>query len=255
MMDIRFDGQIAMVTGSSTGIGAAIAQAFAASGAKVAVHYNRSEAEANSVAAAIEAAGGDVFLVQADVTIPEQVKRLVDQTMNRFGRIDVLINNAGALVERRAVHEVDDDLYNYIMDVNITQTFQVCRLVIPIMQKQGHGNIINLTSIAARNGGGGGSVLYASAKAAVSTFTRGLAKELAQQNIRVNAISPGLIQTPFHDRFTSPERMKVLVGTIPMGRVGKAEECAGTALFLASDAMSSYITGQIIEVNGGQYTP
>lgn len=254
-MDIRFDGQIAMVTGSSTGIGAAIAQAFAASGAKVAVHYNRSEAEANSVAAAIEAAGGDVFLVQADVTIPEQVKRLVDQTMNRFGRIDVLINNAGALVERRAVHEVDDDLYNYIMDVNITQTFQVCRLVIPIMQKQGHGNIINLTSIAARNGGGGGSVLYASAKAAVSTFTRGLAKELAQQNIRVNAISPGLIQTPFHDRFTSPERMQALTATIPMGRVGTAEECAGTALFLASDAMSSYITGQIIEVNGGQYTP
>ncbi len=254
-MDIRFDGQIAMVTGSSTGIGAAIAQAFAASGAKVVVHYNRSEAEAKSVAAAIEAAGGDVFLMQADVTIPEQVKRLVDQTMNRFGRIDVLVNNAGALVERRAVHEVDDDLYNYIMDVNITQTFQVCRLVIPIMQKQGHGNIINLTSIAARNGGGGGSVLYASAKAAVSTFTRGLAKELAQQNIRVNAISPGLIQTPFHDRFTSPERMQALTATIPMGRVGTAEECAGTALFLASDAMSSYITGQIIEVNGGQYTP
>lgn len=254
-MDIRFDGQTAMVTGSSTGIGAAIAQAFAASGAKVVVHYNRSGAEAKSVAAAIEAAGGDVFLVQADVTIPEQVKRLVDQTMNRFGRIDVLVNNAGALVERRAVHEVDDDLYNYIMDVNITQTFQVCRLVIPIMQKQGHGNIINLTSIAARNGGGGGSVLYASAKAAVSTFTRGLAKELAQQNIRVNAISPGLIQTPFHDRFTSPERMQALTATIPMGRVGTAEECAGTALFLASDAMSSYITGQIIEVNGGQYTP
>ncbi|MCA9910262.1 MAG: glucose 1-dehydrogenase [Anaerolineae bacterium] len=254
-MDIRFDGQIAMVTGASTGIGAAIAQAFAVSGAKVVVHYNRSEAEAQRVSAAIEAAGGDAFLVQADVTVPDQVKRLVDQTMDRYGHIDVLVNNAGALVERRAVHEVDDDLYNYIMDVNITQTFQVCRLVIPIMQEQGHGNIINLTSISARNGGGGGSVLYASAKAAVSTFTCGLAKELAQQNIRVNAISPGLIKTPFHDRFTSPERMQALTATIPMGRVGMAEECAGTALFLASDAMSSYITGQIIEVNGGQYTP
>ncbi|MCA9906924.1 MAG: SDR family NAD(P)-dependent oxidoreductase, partial [Anaerolineae bacterium] len=182
-MDIRFDGQVALVTGSSTGIGAAIVQAFAASGAKVVVHYHRSEAEAQRVSAAIEAAGGDAFLVQADVTVPDQVKRLVDQTMDRYGHIDVLVNNAGALVERRAVHEIDDDLYNYIMDVNITQTFQVCRLVIPIMQEQGHGNIINLTSISARNGGGGGSVLYASAKAAVSTFTCKKKKELAQQNI------------------------------------------------------------------------
>lgn len=254
-MNIRFDNQVVLVTGASTGIGAAIAHGFGAAGAKVVVHYNSSAAEAQAVAQDIEKSGGEALLLQADVTQPEEVNGLVDKTLEHFGQIDVLVNNAGALVKRQEVAEVPDDLYQYIMNLNMTSTFQMSRRVIPIMQRQGHGNIINVTSISARHGGGGGSVIYSTSKAAVSTFTRGLAKELATQNIRVNAISPGVILTPFHERFTEPERMKAIITTIPMGRAGTAEECVGTALFLASDAMSSYITGQVIEINGGQLTP
>jgi 3-oxoacyl-[acyl-carrier protein] reductase len=141
------------------------------------------------------------------------------------------------------------------MDLNMNSVFQICRRVVPMMKAQRKGNIINVTSIAGRNGGGGGSVVYASSKAAVSTFTRGLARELAGENIRVNAISPGVILTPFHDRYTEPERMQQLIKTIPMGRAGTPEECVGSVFFLASDALSAYVTGQIIEINGGQLMP
>lgn len=254
-MDIRFDHQVALITGASTGIGAAVARAFAQSGAHVVVHYNRSETEAKQVEADVRAAGVETLLVHADVTDDAQARSIVDQTMERFGRIDILVNNAGALVQRSPIAEASDDLYDEIMDLNLRSVFQLCKRVVPIMQQQGHGNIINVTSIAGRNGGGGGSVLYASSKAAVATFTRGLARELATQNIRVNAISPGVILTPFHERYTEPERMKQIVATIPMGRAGQAEECVGTVLFMASDLMSSYVTGQIIEVNGGQIMP
>lgn len=254
-MEIRFDHQVVLITGASTGIGAALARAFGAAGAKVVVHYNSSEAAAKTIAGEVEAAGGEVWLVRADVTVPDQVKHLVAQTLERFGQIDILINNAGGLVQRQAVAEVSAELYQYIMDLNMTSIFQVCQQVIPIMQRQGRGNIINVTSIAARLGGGAGAVVYATSKGAVSTFTRGLAKELAAQNIRVNAISPGVILTPFHERYTSPEQMQAAVKTIPMGRAGQPEECVGAVLFLASEAMSRYVTGQIIEINGGQLMP
>jgi 3-oxoacyl-[acyl-carrier protein] reductase len=244
-----------LVTGASTGIGAALARAFAESGASVVVHYNNSVEQAQAVARDVEAAGSRAALVQGDVAKPEQVQRIVDAALDAFGKIDVLINNAGGLIQRRAVADVDGDLYDTIMDVNTRSVFEFCRRVVPIMQRQGHGNIINLTSISARNGGGGGSVIYSASKGAVSTLTRGLAKELAGQNIRVNAISPGLILTPFHERYTEPERMQQLITTIPMGRAGTAEECVGTAFYLASDALSGYVTGQIIEVNGGQLMP
>jgi 3-oxoacyl-[acyl-carrier protein] reductase len=219
------------------------------------VHYNQSEDAAQAVARDIEASGGKALLVQADVTDLEQLRSLVANTLERFARIDILINNAGSLIQRTRVTEMSDEVYRQIIDLNLTSVFQTCKLVIPIMQRQGHGNIINVTSIAARNGGGNGSVLYATSKAAVSTFTRGLAKELAGQNIRVNAISPGTILTPFHERFTAPEQMAAAVATIPMGRAGTPEECVGTVFFLASDALSNYVTGQIIEVNGGQLMP
>jgi 3-oxoacyl-[acyl-carrier protein] reductase len=254
-VNIRFDEKVILVTGASTGIGAAIAEAFAMAGGKVVVHYNRSEKEAQAVAAKINASGAETFLVKADVTDSSQISHLVEQVMGHWGRIDVLVNNAGALVKRSPITDVSDELYNEIMNLNMTSAFQMCRLVIPIMRKQGWGNIINVTSISGRHGGGGGSVIYAASKAAVATFTRGLAKELAGENIRVNAISPGVILTPFHERYTSPDLMEAIVKTIPMKRAGTADECAGTALFLASDEMSSYITGQVIEVNGGMLTP
>ncbi|GAC1362083.1 MAG: 3-oxoacyl-ACP reductase FabG [Herpetosiphon sp.] len=254
-MEIRFDQKVVLVTGASTGIGAALARAFGAAGARVVVHYNESEAPAQAVARDIEGSGGSALTLQANVTDPEQLRSLVTRTHEHWGRIDILINNAGSLIQRAAVADISEQIYQQIIDVNLTSVFQLCKLVIPIMQQQGSGNIINVTSIAARSGGGGGSVIYATSKGAISTFTRGLAKELAATNIRVNALSPGVILTPFHDRFTAPEQMKSMVSVIPMGRAGTPEECVGAVFFLASDAMSSYVTGQLIEVNGGQLMP
>lgn len=254
-MEIRFNNQVVLITGASTGIGAALARAFGAAGANVVVHYNSSKDAAEAVAHDIEAGGGKALPVRADVTDFEQLHALVEQTQEHFGRIDILINNAGSLVKRQPVAEMPNETYREIIDVNLTSVFHTCKLVIPTMQQQGRGNIINVTSVAARNGGGGGSILYASSKGAVSTFTRGLAKELVNANIRVNAIAPGFIATPFHERFTPADMAQAQIGTIPMGRAGTPEEIVGPAFFLASDAMSSYVTGQIIEVNGGQLMP
>ena len=255
MVQIRFDDQVVVITGASTGIGAAVARAFGAAGASVVVHYNTSGDAAQAVARDIEATGGRATLMQADVRDAAQLRAMLDNIAEQFGRIDILINNAGSLVQRVPVAEMPDDVYQQIIDLNLTSVFRACRQVVPIMQRQGHGNIINVTSIAARNGGGGGSVLYATSKGSISTFTRGLAKEVVGDNIRVNAISPGTILTPFHERYTDPERMAAMVATIPMGRAGTPEECVGTVFFLASDTMSRYVTGQIIEVNGGQLMP
>ena len=254
-MEIRFDNQVVLLTGASTGIGAALARAFGAAGASVVVHYNASPDEAQAVAADIEAAGGKALLVQADVTDLAQVESLFKQSVDHFGHIDILINNAGGLLQRVPTDEIPDELYERVMRLNMDSTFQLCRLVIPLMKKQGHGNIINVTSIAARVGGVGGSIIYGASKGAVSTFTRGLARELAPDNIRVNGLSPGVILTPFHERYSTPERIAAIVTTIPMGRAGVAEDCVGAVFFLASDAMSAYVTGQIIEVNGGQLMP
>ncbi len=251
-MDIRFDGKVVFITGASTGIGAAMAIAFGTSGAKVAIHYNRSEKEAQAVAKKIKAKkGGETFLVQADVMDPAATGKMIKEVVKKFGRIDVLVNNAGGLLERYPIADMPDDAYQKVMDLNVASTFRICKLAIPYMKKKG-GSIINLSSIAARNGGGGGAVIYAASKAAVSTMTRGLAKELAPFKIRVNAIAPGIILTPFHDKYTKPEMLKALMSSIPMGRGATAEEVAGPALFLASEQLASFITGEVLEVNGGQ---
>lgn len=247
--------KVVLVTGGGTGIGAAAARAFGAAGAQVAVHYRSSAAEAQSVAAAIAAVGGQALALQADLTRAQDCAHLVQQTVERFGRIDVLVNNAGDLVRRAPIAEADDALFDAVIDLNVRSVVRLCRAAIPHFRRQGGGAIINVTSVAARNGGGPGAVLYASSKGFISTFTRGLAKELAAEGIRVNAVAPGVIVTPFQQRHTTAAQLESFRAGIPMGRLGAPEDCAGAFLFLASAAASGYVTGQIIEVNGGQLMP
>jgi 3-oxoacyl-[acyl-carrier protein] reductase len=247
--------KVVLITGASTGIGAAVALAFGANGARVAVHYNSSEQAATEVAAGIRDAGAEAITVHGDVTDTATVKSIIGQTIGHFGRLDILINNAGALVRRCPIAEVSDVLFDDVIALNVRSVVAACREAVPHFRRQGGGNIINVSSIAARHGGGPGSSIYAGAKAFVSTLTRGLAKELAGDRIRVNAVSPGVIQTPFHERFSTPQQLAALQTTIPMNRLGTAEDCAGAFLYLASDQLSAYVTGQILEVNGGQLMP
>jgi 3-oxoacyl-[acyl-carrier protein] reductase len=248
------DGKTYLVTGGSIGIGAAVARAFGAQGARVAVHYNASKPEAESVVADIRKAGAEALLVAGDITRPEGAKTIVEATTRHFGRLDGLINNAGSMVGRKPLADGNDDFDASVFDLNAHSVVRASRAALPWLKKQG-GVIINTTSQAARNGGGTGASLYAASKGFVSTFTRGLAKEVVKDGIRVNAVGPGLIATAFHERHTPPDVFKVQEASIPMGRAGTAEECVGAYLFLASDALSGYITGQIIEVNGGQLMP
>jgi 3-oxoacyl-[acyl-carrier protein] reductase len=247
--------KVVLITGASTGIGAAAAQAFGANAARVVVHYNRSREEAERVAAAVERSGGRALLAGGDVTQPAAIEELVSATIRAFGRIDVLVNNAGGLVKRVPIAEVTDELFEEVVRLNVWSVMALCRAVVPHLRRQGGGSIINVSSVAARHGGGPGASLYAGAKGFVSTMTRGLAKELVNDRIRVNAVAPGVIETPFHDRYSTPDQMRAMAATIPMGRVGTADEVAGAFLFLASEALSGYVTGQVLEVNGGSLMP
>jgi 3-oxoacyl-[acyl-carrier protein] reductase len=217
-----FDNEGVLVTGSSTRIGRAAAIGFAERGCKVAVHYNSSEEEAWEVAGRIEEAGGGALLLKGDVSDAGDVKRMVGEIEDRYGRLDILVNNAGSLIERRTLEEMTGALWGRVMEVNLTSVFLVSQAVLPIMKRQGKGRIINVSSIAARNGGGPGSVAYATAKGGVSTLTRAMAKELISANILVNGISPGVITTPFHDQFTPSQTQGEAGAVHPRGQRGDA---------------------------------
>lgn len=248
-------GKTVLITGASTGIGAAVARSFGALGARVTIHYNNNKTAAEAVLADIQANGGEAFLLQGDLTDPAVCEAVVNSAAKLMGGLDILINNAGTMCGRTSFAVADIAQYEQVMNVNVRSVFAACRAALPIMHTRGKGNIINVTSIAARNGGGGGAGLYASAKGFVSTMTRAAAKEEALNNIRINAVAPGVITTPFHERYSNEEQLEAMRKTVPMGRLGTAEECVGAFLFLASDQLSSYVTGQIIEVNGGQLMP
>lgn len=264
-----FTGKVVLVTGASSGIGQATAEFFGECGAKVAVSYLSNKDGADAAVAAIEKAalslgatagsptqteptgGSRGYAVQADVTKNADVERMIKEVEDNLGAIDILVNNAGSLVERLKTADLTEDRWNEVFALNCKSAFFAAKAVIPKMLEKGAGAIINVTSIAGRNGGALGSIHYSAAKGAMLTMTKGLAKEFASQGIHINAVSPGVIDTPFHEVFSTPEAMKNFAdNVIPMGRVGTSAEVAKTIAFLASEA-SSYLCGETIEINGG----
>ncbi|RUT31288.1 SDR family oxidoreductase [Arsenicitalea aurantiaca] len=244
-------GKRALITGSSTGIGAALAREFARLGVAVAVHGHSNADAAQQVVDDIIAARGTAIRVLGDVSKPEDCARIVEEAAHGLGGLDILINNAGAMVERVTNAAFSNDLFDQVYNLNVRSVLAVTKAALPYLKAQGKGAIVNTGSVAGRMGGYGGSTVYASAKAAVHSITRNAAREFAPFNVRVNTVAPGFIVTPFHDS-TPEETRKQIAQQIPMGRLGTPEECVGAYVFLCSESMSGYITGQIIDVNGGQ---
>ncbi len=245
-----FEGQVALITGASSGIGYATAVAFAREGASVAVNYLNNEKGAEDAAQAVRKLGREVLTVKADVTRSGDVNKMVETTLGKLGRIDVLVNNAGDLLARRGLAEVTEEYWDQVMALNVKSVFLCAQAVWKHMADRKSGSIINVSSIAGRNGGGPGASVYAAAKGAVITYTKGLAKELVAHGIRVNGINPGVIATPYHERYSPPELFQKYVSGIPLGKAGTSEEVADVIVFLASPA-ARYMVGETVEVNGG----
>ncbi|HZS06978.1 MAG TPA: glucose 1-dehydrogenase [Blastocatellia bacterium] len=251
MNNLSLNERVALVTGASSGIGRAAAIALAGLGASVAINYLRNAEGAEECRRAIEEKGGRATVVQADVSTGEGVRHLVETVRSELGPIDILVNNAGDLIERRSLRDYPEDLWDRVMNLNAKSALLCAQGVMPGMIERKRGVIINMGSIAGNNGGGPGAGVYAASKAAVRCLTKAMAKELAPYNIRVNCVAPGVIATPYHERFTSPEMMEGFVNSIPLKRSGTPEEIASVIAFLASDA-ASYVHGETIEINGGQ---
>lgn len=250
-MQSDLKGKVALVTGGARDIGRAISLKLAESGARVIVNYNTSEDAANEVVSEIKARGGEARAVKADVTNESEVAKLIDATREAFGgQINILVNNAGGMPARKKLEEMDAAFWDLVVSLNLKSVFLVTKAALPHLAEG--AAIVNLASLAARDGGGGGAIAYSAAKGGVLTMTRGLSKELASRKIRANCVSPGLIDTDFHDRLTSAEVRKAVASRTSIGREGTPEDIANAVLFLASDA-SAYITGESIEINGGLY--
>jgi 3-oxoacyl-[acyl-carrier protein] reductase len=250
-MPDEFSAKTALVTGASRGIGAATAVALARRGvARVLVHYNRHREGALETLDRVRAAGADGEALGADLATLAGIESLLPQ----LPEIDILINNAGSLVRRARLLEFTPQLYDEVMTLNVRSVWAITQAVAPAMIRKGGGIVVNLSSIAARNGGGPGATVYAAAKAAVVAITKGLAKELAPQGIRVNAVSPGTVDNDFHREFSTRQTLDNVLAATPAGRLGTNEDVADVIVFLCSDA-ARYLHGQTIEVNGGVLAP
>jgi 3-oxoacyl-[acyl-carrier protein] reductase len=248
---MKLKDKLAIVTGGARDIGRAVSLQLAAEGAKVVINYLESAQAANDTVKEITNAGGQAIAVRADVTKSADIKELLETTTKAFGeKIDVLVNVTGGLVARKTLEEMDEEFWDKVISLNLKSVFLMVKHVVPMMPAG--SAIINFSSQAARDGGGPGATAYATGKGAVTTFTRGLAKELGPKGIRVNAVCPGMIATSFHDTFTKPEVRTNVANATPLRRQGHAEEVAGLVVYLASEA-STFITGANIDINGGMY--
>ena len=242
-------GKVALVTGASRDIGRAISISLANAGVKVLVNYYRDKSMGEETVSIIKNNGGDAIAVYADVTNSGDVSNMIKESQKVFGNeVHILVNNVGGLFARKKISKIDENFYNLLMDVNFKSVFLVTKAIKPIMPEG--GSIVNISSQAARDGGGPGSSLYSASKGAVTSYTRALAREFGPDGIRVNAITAGMTSTRFHDDFTSNEIRKKVASATPLVREGKPEEIADLAIYLASDS-SSYITGANIDINGG----
>ena len=247
---MTLEGQVALITGASSGIGRATAEKLAELGAKVGVNYCKNQAGAEAAVAAIKKKGGDALAVQADVTKATDVARMVAQVRSRWDKIDILVNNAGDLFARTPLPEMTEEYWDRIMDLNLKSVFLCINAVWQEMAARKRGIIVNITSVAARNGGGPGAAAYAAAKGGLVTYTKGMARELAPHGIRVNAVAPGVIATPYHDKYSSAEQLEKFRAMTPVNRIGASEEIADVIAFLACDE-SRFMIGENVEVNGG----
>ncbi len=251
MNRVDLSNRVVLVTGAGSGIGAATAQAFAAARALVGIHYHSNLAGAEQTLALVQAAGSDGILLHADLSHPAEAFRLVDELIAKTGRLDILFNNAGSPLARAPLESCDLDLWQRILNTNLTSAFAVTQRAIPHLRHSGNGVIINNLSLSVQTGGAFGAGAYAVAKGGLQVLTRTLARELAPL-VRANAIMPGVIETPHHEHFTTAERMEQYRRETPLGRNGTAEDVAATVLFLASDA-ASFINGAVVDINGGRF--
>ena len=250
-LSVDLSGKVCLVTGSSRGIGRAMALAFAANGADVVVNHSKSADAADEVRAAAAGCGVKAIAVKCDVASEEDVAAMFEKIAEAFGKTpDILVNNAGAQIRQSSIEKMPLALWNQVVAINLTGAMLCCRAAIPQMKAQRWGRIINVTSISGRSGGGPGGSHYSASKAGLILFTRSLTKELAPFGITCNAIAPGVILTEMHEKFNTPEALEKLRTLVPLGYLGEPEDCAGAALFLASED-ARYMTGAEIAINGG----
>ncbi|MGJ8696368.1 MAG: SDR family NAD(P)-dependent oxidoreductase [Verrucomicrobiaceae bacterium] len=249
----KLKGKRVLVTAGAQGIGEAITRRFIEAGAFVAVHYFSSETVARALVDEAKAKGLKAIAVQGDLTLREDAERIAAEIESAFGGLEILINNAGSLVERRFHGEVDEKHWKTVWDVNVTSAQNMSQAVVRLLEASGESSIVNLSSLAGRKGGHPGSLAYSTSKGAILTWSRALATELAPKGIRVNALAPGLILgTSFHNTHTTKESADATVATIPLGRAGIADDVARAALYLASE-FDGFITGATLDINGGVY--
>jgi 3-oxoacyl-[acyl-carrier protein] reductase len=246
----KFRGMTALVTGASRGIGAETAFALASRGAFTLIHYNIGARQAAGVLKRIRQAGGDGVLMQSDLSCSKGIHHFIDLVRQSGRPVDILVNNAGSLVQRTPFLEVAEELWNRVFTLNLTSAFLITQAVLPQMIERGRGVVVNVSSVAARFGGGLGAIAYSSAKGSLSVMTKGLAREFAPRGIRINAVSPGTIDTDYHRTFSTPAALEAVSKATPMGRLGTSAEIADVIVFLCSGE-ARFIQGQTIEVNGG----